>query len=374
MALLVAGFLLTLEFPGTQQDEAPTSEELSPFHFLAASADVDFARPPTPWAFQYPADHGRHDEYRTEWWYVAGTVGGESRAPLGVQLLLMRMGLRAQPAEHPSAWAMSEIYAGIISVSDPDDEGLRTGKRLSRGAAGLAGTNVEPIEIWVEDWRLGEIDVDEDAVNLTMHVATSEFELDLELLNEQPLIDTSDIYGRNAEPSSPFQFYIQPRLSASGMLRSDGRATTLSGTFSMEHAWGELPLPGGPIASDRFTLHLDDQRELFCVRMHRADGTGSATTTGLLVSRTDPPVVLSSGDIGLDPLEYWTSPRTGARYPIRWMLRVPEHDVEMELIPYWEDQEGLEWMPFWAGPVRLQRAAGTKVGDGFMQLYGYEDS
>lgn len=375
VALVAVALLLTLRPDGTRKDEVPVDLGLlSPFHFLAASADADFSRPPNRWAFRFPADHGRHDDYRTEWWYVAGTLAGETREPLGVQMLLMRVGLRAQPAEHPSAWTASEIYAGIFSVSDPDGEGLRTGRKFSRGAAGLAGTSVEPIRIWVEDWELGEIDGDDEAVDLAMHVASSGIELDLDLLNAQPLIDTGDIYGRDAASSAPFQFYIQPRLNASGVLRADGRSTTVSGTLSMEHAWGELPLPGGPIASDRFTLLLDDQRALFCVRTHRADGSGSATTTGLLVGPDHSPVVLSNGDIELDPIEYWTSPRTGARYPIRWALRVPEHDVELELVPYREDQEGAEWMSFWAGPVRLQQAAGAKLGDGFMQLYGYDNS
>jgi predicted secreted hydrolase len=358
---------------GAQPDDALTANHvLSPLDIFAASVDEDFARVPSSWTFSFPADHGRHGEYRTESWYIAGTLAGDSRRPLGVQLLLVRIGLRAQPQEHASAWATSEIYAGLFSVSDPSANRLHTGQRLSRAALELAGTTLEPTKIWIEDWRLEEIGVDGEAVDLSMHIATDDLELELELRNRQPLIDANEIFGRNSEQAAPFQFYIQPRLGASGTLRIDGRPIALDGVMSMEHAWGELPLPGGPVASDRFTLYLDDQRQLFFVRTHRADGTGTPATTGLLIGRTGSPVVLSNADIELKSIDYWTSRRTGARYPIRWTLRIPDHDIEAELIPYWDDQEGTGWMDSWAGPVRLQSASATTVGEGFVQLYGYD--
>ncbi|MEN8175897.1 MAG: lipocalin family protein, partial [Pseudomonadota bacterium] len=65
---------------------------------------------------------------------------------------------------------------------------------------------------------------------------------------------------------------------------------------------------------------------------------------------------------------------TGARYPVRWALRVPAQDIDLELTPYWENQEGIAWLPFWAGPVRLSGGSATtsSIGEGFVQLNGYD--
>src|SRR5690606_36298657 len=108
--------------------------QLSPFEVMAAAASTggDFAPMPSSWNFTFPSDHGPHPDYRTEWWQFTGTVFADGRDPLGMQLLLVRIGLRAQPQDESSAWTASEIYAGLVSITDPSDRRLYTGQRLSR--------------------------------------------------------------------------------------------------------------------------------------------------------------------------------------------------------------------------------------------------
>jgi predicted secreted hydrolase len=229
------------------------------------------------------------------------------------------------------------------------------------------------MRVWVEDWRLEQVAPHEGPLNARMRIADSGLELDLELRNVQPLIDANEIREQGPERTAPFQFYVQPRVSAKGTLQLGERQTTLGGTLAVEHAWGELPLPGGPVAQDRFTLHLDDGRELFCLRIHRVDGSGAPTTTGLLIGRDNRPLVLSTHEIELKPTAYWVSDLTRARYPIGWVLRVPRQEIDLKLVPYWEHQEGIAWLPFWAGPVRLRGSSATSAlsGDGLVQLTGY---
>ncbi len=303
-----------------------------------------------------------------------GTLGGDDHAPLAVQFLVVRIGLKADAPKHASRWATSEVYAALFSVSDPGGGRLHTDTRVSRAAAELAGTAGEPIRIWVEDWQLEGTAGDDKALDLRMDVATPDLALELELRNTRELVDMRRLSEQYSESFVPFQFYTQPRLAAQGTLRIRGEAMAVNGQFSMEHAWGELPLPGGPVARDRFTLYLDDGRVLFGVRTHRVDGSGTPETTGLLVSETGRPIVLSSADIELDPAGHWTSPDSGIRYPVRWTLRVPGRRIEADLTPYSEHQEGFEWMPFWSGPVRVRGTSSATSGRGIVQLNGYEPS
>jgi predicted secreted hydrolase len=377
-AWLLAGAALALGLVLWRGDSAKDGlagdAGIAPFPLLNAASEEAFARVASPWSFRFPADHGSHDDYRSEWWHLAGTLAARNGRRLGMQLIMVRLGLKAQPPAHRSRWAASQIYAAMFSVSDPAGEGLRTDQRMARAALALAGTGVEPIRIWVEDWRLeGRGSQRKKALDLEVHIAGDDLEANLELRNSQPLVDTNEIPEPASGGAAPFQFYLQPRLSAEGTLRLGKRITRVSGTLALEHAWGELPLPGSPVARDRFTLHLHDGGELFCVRSHRVDGSGSPTTTGLLIDHQNRPVVLSAGEIELDPTGYWTSPRTGVTYPIHWALRIPAQGIELALIPEWEDQEDSVWEPFWAGPVRLQ-ATSTTTGYGFVQLHGYERS
>jgi predicted secreted hydrolase len=376
LAVIATAVIVALWRGGSQTDPLSGNYAVSPFQLVGALDESGFEHVPSPWKFRFPADHGRHDAYRTEWWHVSGLLQDEMRRHMGVQLVLMRIALSAQPQERPSRWAASEVYAGLFSISDPAQNRLRTYQRTARAALDLAGTETDPIRVWVENWRMEQIGSDGRAAQLKLHLAAENTELALKLQNVQPLIDTGDLGERRPERTPPFQFYIQPRMTTQGAVTMGGPRMEVSGNLSMEHAWGELPLPGGPVARDRFTLYLDDGRALFCIRTHRVDGTGTASTAGVLISRAGNPVVLSSDQIDLQPTDHWVSGRTGARYPIRWALGVPGQEIEVDLIPYYEDQEGIAWAPFWVGPVRLQgsSAMSTRGGVGLVQLNGYEGS
>jgi predicted secreted hydrolase len=333
--------------------------------------DDGFAAAPSSWDFQFPADHGSHDEYRSEWWYLSGTLQDESHNYFGVQFVLMRIGLTAVSQARRSRWATPGIYAGLFSITDPAGDRLRADRRVSRAALGLAGTAIDPAQLWIENWRLEQIGINGRALDLGMHIATDDLTLDLELHNTQPLIDANDLRGQRVEESTPFRFYLQPRLRAKGTLRVGDQRTAVNGTLTMEHAWGELPLPGSPVARDRFVLYLGGERVLICVRTHRVDGSGTPTTTGLLIGHNKRPIVVSSSEMALDPVEHWTSVSSGRRYPVRWALQIPGQGIKLELIPYWNNQEETIWAPFWAGPVRLRGPVAMTVGNGFMQLNGY---
>src|SRR5690606_33606807 len=114
----------------------------------------------------------------------------------------------------------------------------------------------------------------------------------------------------------------------------------------------------------------DDGRELILLRTHRtrAGVEGTASTTGLLVDSNGSAVPLAGDDVRLEPIDHWTSSRTGTRYPIRWRLQVPDRDVDVTLRSPLTDQEGEAWLPFWAGPIEVD---GSAAGTGFVQLHGY---
>ena len=338
-------------------------------------SEESFQRPRFPREFSFPVDHGPHPRFRTEWWSMAGSLEDRQGNRLGLQLTIMRLGLMAKPPDRASRWAATDVYAGIFSVSDPTRRRLQTDSRTVRGAAiELAGAVAEPRRVWVGDWQLKQTDTTGPGLSLTLHSQTAGVMLALVLHNEKSLVDENAIRRSLGRQDPPFHFYIEPRIRANGRLRIDDAELTIHGIMTMEHAWGELPLPGGAVAVDRFTLHLDDGREILLNRTHRVDGGGSPDITGLFVDAEGRSTLLNSADVNLSPIEYWKHDRTGAHYPIRWLLQIPGHALELALSPYYEDQAGDVWLPFWAGPMRISTPSpeSTMVGNGLVQLTGYE--
>ena len=371
---VVAGIVALFVYSRIERPETAAGNEavLSIAQILAAAAEADFPRVPDPHRFSFPADHIQHSDYRTEWWSLSAALRTPDGKALGLQVLLLRLGLRPRPAERKSGWAASELFAGLASISDPQREAVVTDQRLSRGALALAGSALQPVRVWIEDWRLEAVGADDAAIDLQGQLAIGSVALELQLASRLPLIDTNAIAGQSAGQGTPFQFYLQPRLQVSGTLRTSAGRLDVTGSAALEHAWGELPLPGGPVARDRMTLWLDDGRVLMIVVTHRVDGTSAPLPGGLLVDANGRARILQPESLLLEAVATWRSPRTGARYPIAWALQIPEQNLDLELISDAEDQEGTEWAAFWAGPVNVRDRRAGAIGTGFVQLYGYD--
>ena len=53
---------------------------------LGTEADDGFARATEPREFAFPADHGSHREFRTEWWYFTGNLETPEGRHFGFEL------------------------------------------------------------------------------------------------------------------------------------------------------------------------------------------------------------------------------------------------------------------------------------------------
>jgi predicted secreted hydrolase len=74
----------------------------------------------------------------------------------------------------------------------------------------------------------------------------------------------------------------------------------------------------------------------------------------------------------LQPLEYWTSPKTGAKYPVKWRISVPSMGVALESTAAVRGQalvSGDDSGPtYWEGAVTY---SGSSAGVGYVEMTGY---
>lgn len=321
----------------------------------------------------FPGDHAAHPGYRTEAWVLTGLLAAESGRTSALQLTLLRIAVGDRP-DLRSDWAAGDVYAGIAMLADGSGDGMRVAERVSRAAAGLAGTSREPLSIWIEDWRLEPSVSADGTLELGGRIEIAGLPIELDLASAVPVVTPADVAEAGAGSSAPFAYYTQPQLEGTAKLGDRDAASAAGAEFVFEHAWGELPLPGSPVARDRFTLFLDDGSQLTLVRTHRADGSGTPETQGLLVGGSGDVQTLAADAVALEPTDFWQSPRTDARYPVEWRLGIPALGIDLRIEPRGRDSEGSAWAPVWMGPVDLISSSSQVSGVGTMMLNGYEAS
>src|SRR5213593_1413088 len=76
-----------------------------------ASDSAGFARALAPRLLSFPADHGPHPDFRTEWWYYTGNLRTAAGRHFGFQLTFFRVALApgvvltADAEPRASAWS-----------------------------------------------------------------------------------------------------------------------------------------------------------------------------------------------------------------------------------------------------------------------------
>jgi predicted secreted hydrolase len=376
--VLAAGVLALALLPGGRGAPARSGIEATLAVREALAGGEGFARALAPRPFSFPRDHGPHPEFRTEWWYYTGNLATAAGRHLGFQLTFFRVGL-APPASgetapaRSSAWATGDLYFAHFALTDTAGGRFHAARRLSRAALGLAGARAEPLRVWVEDWSV----TGEGAGGLPMRLSAAEGDraIDLRLSTERPpLLQGDRGWSRKGpEPGNASYYYSFTRMEARGTVRIAGEAHAVSGQAWMDREWSTSSLGPDLVGWDWFAVQLDDGRDLMVYLLRRRDGAADPLSGGTLVAADGAARPLSAGDVAVDVLQHWTSPRSGVRYPAAWRVTVAVADLRLDVRPRLADQELNVGTRYWEGAVAVAgRAAGRSVsGHGYVELVGY---
>lgn len=334
--------------------------------WVSAAADnaaEGFDRLADAWELELPADHGVHSEARTELWQVSAHLADEDGQPVGVQFLLVRIGLAGPDAPPPtSSWEARELYRGHVVLVEAADSTSVAQERFARGMAGLAGYDANRGELRLDNWSL-EFPVQADPGQWTLNTGPGDIRVELNLTPEK---ESFRVDG----DAVPFRGYAFSRLRAEGTVGTQAGQRSVSGSAWFEHLWGELPIPGGtPVASDRLQVQLDDGSELSVVRSRRLDGTGTPTVEALLIDAEGTIVAFDDDAAQLELARRWQGAE--AAWPLDWRLRLG--DLRLAITPVMDAQEHDFMVSVWSGLVRAQGQHGDRPvsGLGTLQLTGY---
>ena len=102
-------------------------------------------------------------------------------------------------------------------------------------------------------------------------------------------------------------------------------------------------------------------------QLRTRQGGVHAFSRGVLVEQDGSVRDLLPGQVRLTPLRYWQS-GDGTRYPIDWLLQVPEFKLDLEVQALLDDQLMDHSVHYWEGAVDV---SGSHRGQGYLELSGY---
>ena len=363
--------------PSSSEDRAQSDDAfLSLVETLGGADTVGYARATQVRDFRFPTDHGPHEDFRTEWWYVTGNLDADDGRDLGFQFTIFRSSLSPVDPGGPSAWSTNQAFMGHFALTDIASEDFRAIELFARGGAGLAGAVSEPFAVWLEDWRLeGETEGQVFPMRLTADGRGLDVELLLDEGKPYVLQGEEGLSQKGPEPGNASYYYAHTRMPTEGRVVIDGDTLAVTGLSWLDREWSTSALSDGQVGWDWFALQLDDGWEMMVYQLRRADGTADPLSDGVLIDPEGGRVPLRwSRDVSVEPTDTWASPVDGAEYPSGWRIRVPERGWDLIVTPAVRDQELRVAFRYWEGSVRVSGAGedGRSIaGRGYVELTGY---
>ena len=318
-------------------------------------------------AFRFPADHGAHPDFRTEWWYVTGWLEPEQAPAFGFQITFFRI-RPSVDQENPSAFAAKQVLFAHAAISDPAEKRLLHDQRAARAGFGLAEASTADMDVLIDDWSLKR----EPNDRIITKVSSSEFALDLAFTPTQPILLQGEkgFSRKGPRPEQASHYYSIPHLAVSGTVKRGTRALRVKGTAWLDREWSSAYLDPRASGWDWVGFNLDDGGALMAFQIRGDDGR-ALWAGGTFRDAQGAITTFAPEDVRFTTERTWRSPRTGAVYPVERMLtvRLASGERTSRITPLFDDQE-LDSRAG-GGPVYWEGAAQIDGGRGYLELTGY---
>ncbi|MBX3028754.1 MAG: hypothetical protein KF809_01210 [Chloroflexi bacterium] len=335
------------------------------------------ARPVDPRPVVLPRDDGPHDRL-TEWWYDTGHLVAEDGRSFGFELVVFR----AERGSFPVAWASH------LAITDESGGRFLYDQRAQVGAAvdrvpeeGFDLAITGDVTPGVPDpaavpWtmrgaggtdRLDAVGVAADGTRFGLALTVAGGDRPVLLHDHDGYVD----FG----PAGGSYYYSRTRMPTHGTITLGDEVLPVTGQTWFDHQWGDF-IAVGAGGWDWFAIGLDDGTDLTLSLVRDAEG-GYPLAYGTLATPDGDVRRIPTEAFGVEVLDHWTSAATGATYPARWRITLPDEGLVIELTPTVADQEldtrSTTGVIYWEGSqhVRATRDGVALGGTAYVELTGY---
>ena len=323
----------------------------------------------------FPRDHASHPDYRIEWWYYTGNLDAEDGRRFGYQLTFFRVGVDRLPT-NPSRWAVRDLHLAHLAVTDMRTARHFVAERVNRAGIGWAGASTDTFAVWNEDWMVS-LDGTTHVLDASNDQGQFGIELRLDPLR-MPVLHGQDGFSRKGEEEgNASHYYSITRLRTRGQLIVDGKPVKVDGLSWMDHEFGTTFLETTQRGWDWLSLQLDDGTDVMAYVLRRQDNSKAQQSSGTVLNADGKQTVLTADDYQLSPGRTWTSPTSGAQYPVEWQIEIQEARLSLAIRATVDDQElhtdESTGVTYWEGAVDVvgSRYGQPIVGRGYLEMTGY---
>lgn len=344
----------------------------------SAKTTDGFALPQAGHQFSFPRDHGSHDEFKIEWWYITGHLFSDAGRRFGFQATFFRSAgsLTNSAGTNNAAFGSDKLFLAHMALLDVKSGTFLHQQRLNRdGWDAFSVTN--GLNVRNGNWSLSMTDTNREAMTLRGSLnAETGFQLELQPRKSLVVFGQNSVSRKAADPSAASYYLTFPRLEATGELKFNSETNRVHGEAWMDHEISSSQLGDGQAGWDWCCLQFKDGREIMAYRMRRKDGSQDDFSTLAWVATNGVITHLRSAQFKLETVRTWKSPVTGAVYPVSLKIKTrdPQADkpVYFLLEPLAENQELTGGsIAYWEGGCRIRDEAGQEIGSAFLELTGY---
>jgi len=409
VSLSLAGvFLLGTYFVVTSQIALKTQANMSVFgrnvyeqnddsnNALASNmgkkADPDYR-------MSFPQDHGTHDQFDIEWWYLTANLQDEAGDPYGLQWTLFRfknprpsssqaeannsssslknspVTLNESTVSLDKKWHNDQIYMAHASIHSLDTHWFS--EKFARGGVGNAGLTALPLNLFIDDWQWLNSDGDTGLFPSTLTFSATdtskpnaEASATFTLNQTGPLVQHGDNgFSVKSNSGHASHYYSAPFISIEGELTQAIDTLTaapikLKGQAWFDKEWTSQLLDTGTQGWDWLSLHLDDGNKIMAFRMRLKNQDDYVT--GSYITSTGEQITLQPGDLTLQPVS--VKKVDGRQLPLIWKLMIPSKKIDLTISTLKDKQWNNAAVPYYEGMVKIE---GSHGGVGFLELTGY---
>ncbi|GAB4438079.1 MAG: lipocalin-like domain-containing protein [Anaerolineae bacterium] len=365
--LLLSGFLI-YRFDEVSLQTAEVSANVAGLAELEQAGE--FKKAFEPVEFEFPRDHGPHNDFRAEWWYYTGNLADAEGNRYGYQFTIFRRGIVPGEPGRASEWGTRQVYFAHFTVTDVTGEAFEFHERFSRAEPGVAGAQGEPTyAVWLDDWEARELP--DGRVRLRAQDGNIGIDLLLEQAKPAALQGIAGLSAKSDEPGNASYYYSLTNNRTTGTVTTERGTFDVTGNSWKDREWSTSDLGEGAVGWDWFSLQLDDGREVTFYYIRREDGSAEPVSAGIVINPDGSTERIVREDVIVENLDFWTSPHSGATYPAKWRFAVPSQNIDLTVTPLLSDQELRVNFTYWEGAVRVE---GTQSGYGYVELTGYKES
>ncbi|HEY1228220.1 MAG TPA: carotenoid 1,2-hydratase, partial [Ramlibacter sp.] len=269
-----------------------------------------------------------------------------------------------------SQFAARQLVFAHAAVTDVQGRRLWHDQRIARAGFGVAFADAADTHVQLRDWSLARAADGSYAARLP----SRDFTLDLRFVPTQPplLLGREGLSRKGPDAAQASYYYSVPQLALEGSLALQGQRFPVTGKGWLDHEWSEALLHPDAVGWDWIGMNLDDGSALTAFQLRRKDGS-ALWDGGSFRAPGGSAYIANQGETEFRPQRRWTSPVSGAVYPVEWTVRTPADFYTVRAVV--DDQEldsrastgGI----YWEGLSDLFDSNGRRVGRGYLEMTGY---